>query len=92
MEGRSFLSLRLNRSSFRRYFQPPAEVRFNAGVDLHARSLYLVVLDRDGATRCSRNRAAVSRRKDGPADSNRAVRPDVVTRALTPAWTASGRP
>ncbi len=35
--------------------QPPAETRFYAGVDLHARSLYLVVLDRDGQTRFGRN-------------------------------------
>src|SRR5262245_65216625 len=41
--------------AFMRYFQPPAEPRFYAGVDLHARSLYLVVLDRDGQTYCSRN-------------------------------------
>ena len=31
-----------------RCFQPPADVRFYAGVDLHARSLFLCVLDRDG--------------------------------------------
>jgi len=29
-----------------RYFQPPADTRFYAGVDLHARSLFLVILDR----------------------------------------------
>ena len=28
-----------------RYFQPPPDTRFYAGVDLHARSLFLVVLD-----------------------------------------------
>jgi hypothetical protein len=28
-----------------RYFQPPANTRFYAGVDLYARSLFLVVLD-----------------------------------------------
>jgi transposase len=38
-----------------RFFQPPDTARFYAGVDLHARSLYLVVLDRDGQTRLSRN-------------------------------------
>jgi len=38
-----------------RSFQPPPEARFYAGVDLHARSLYLVVLDRDGAVRLARN-------------------------------------
>lgn len=31
-----------------RCFQPPADTRFYAGMDLHARSLFLVVLDRDG--------------------------------------------
>ena len=38
-----------------RCFQPPADIRFYAGVDLHARSLFLVVLDRDGQARLSRN-------------------------------------
>src|SRR5437868_11549910 len=38
-----------------RYFQPPADTRFYAGVDLHARSLFLSILDRDGATRFGRN-------------------------------------
>jgi transposase len=38
-----------------RSFQPPAATRFYAGVDLHARSLYLVVLDRDGQARFGRN-------------------------------------
>src|SRR5262245_4540196 len=41
--------------AFMRYFQPPPDCRFYAGVDLHARSLYLVVLDRDGQVRFSRN-------------------------------------
>jgi transposase len=41
-----------------RFFQPPAGARFYAGVDLHARSLYLAVLDRDGGERFSRNLAA----------------------------------
>jgi transposase len=41
-----------------RCFQPPADVRFYAGVDLHARSLFLVVLDRDGQARFSRNLTA----------------------------------
>jgi transposase len=41
-----------------RFFQPPADVRFYAGVDLHARSLFLVVLDHDGKTRLSRNLSA----------------------------------
>jgi transposase len=38
-----------------RYFTPAADTRFYAGVDLHARSLYLVVLDHDGQARFSRN-------------------------------------
>ncbi len=38
-----------------RYFQPPANTRFYAGVDLHARSLFLAVLDRDGQPRFGRN-------------------------------------
>ena len=38
-----------------RSFQPPPNTQFYAGVDLHARSLYLVVLDRDGQLRCGRN-------------------------------------
>ena len=39
----------------RHYFQPPTHTRFYAGVDLHARSLYLVILDRDGQARFGRN-------------------------------------
>ena len=38
-----------------RSFPPPSNTRFYAGVDLHARSLYLVVLDRDGQVRFGRN-------------------------------------
>ena len=38
-----------------RSYQPPADTRFYAGVDLHARALFLVVLDRDGQTRFGRN-------------------------------------
>ncbi len=41
-----------------RCFQPPADVRFYAGVDLHARSLFLCVLDRDGRERFARNLTA----------------------------------
>jgi transposase len=41
--------------AFMRTFLPPPETRFYAGVDLHARTLYLVVLDRDGQVRLSRN-------------------------------------
>jgi transposase len=38
-----------------RSFTPSQDTRFYAGVDLHARALFLVVLDRDGNTRFSRN-------------------------------------
>ena len=38
-----------------RTFQPPPETRFYGGVDLHARTLYLCVLDQDGSVRLSRN-------------------------------------
>jgi hypothetical protein len=38
-----------------RSFQPPADTRFYAGVDRHARSLFLCVLDRDGQERFARN-------------------------------------
>jgi transposase len=38
-----------------RSFQPPADTRFYAGVDLHATSLFLVVLDTDAHTRFARN-------------------------------------
>jgi transposase len=41
-----------------RTFQPPPDTRFYAGADLHARTLYLCVLDRDGQVRLSRNRPA----------------------------------
>jgi hypothetical protein len=34
-----------------RYFQPAADTRFYAGIDRHARSLLLVVLDPTGQTR-----------------------------------------
>lgn len=43
---------------FMRYFTPPAEAQFYAGVDLHARSLFLDVLDRDGQERFARNLVA----------------------------------
>ena len=52
-----------------RSFQPPAATRFYAGVDLHARSLYLVVLDRDGQARFGRNLPAA------PEPFLRAVQP-----------------
>jgi transposase len=38
-----------------RTFTPPAEARFYAGVDLHARALFLVILDADGQVRFARN-------------------------------------
>src|SRR5262245_5212728 len=52
-----------------RYFQPPADARFYAGCDLHARSLFLAVLDRDGQERCARNLPAA------PAPFLKAVAP-----------------
>jgi transposase len=52
-----------------RYFQPPAATRFYAGVDLHARSLFLCLLDRDGEERCARNLPAA------PAPFLKAVQP-----------------
>jgi transposase len=44
--------------AFMRFFQPPADARFYAGIDLHARSLFLCVLDRDGQQRLARNLTA----------------------------------
>ena len=38
-----------------RTFTPPVGTRFYAGVDLHARALFLVVLDGDGQVRFARN-------------------------------------
>ena len=38
-----------------RYFQPPPDTRFYGGIDLHARSLFLTVLDRDGQPLFARN-------------------------------------
>src|ERR671939_526362 len=52
-----------------RSFQPPADTRFYAGVDLHARSLYLVVLDADGQARFGKNLPAA------PEPFLRAVQP-----------------
>jgi len=52
-----------------RSFQPPADTRFYAGVDRHARSAFLVVLDRDGQPRLSRNLPAA------PAPFLKAVAP-----------------
>ena len=52
-----------------RCFQPPADSRFYAGVDLHARSLFLSILDRDGQARFARNLPAA------PAPFLRAVQP-----------------
>src|SRR5438128_12569635 len=52
-----------------RCFQPPPETRFYAGVDLHARSLFLCILDRDGQERFARNLTAA------PAPFLKAVQP-----------------
>src|SRR5262245_41173173 len=44
--------------AFMRYFQPATATRFYAGVDLHARSLFLSILGRDGQERFARNLTA----------------------------------
>jgi transposase len=41
-----------------RCFTPPTDTRFYAGVDLHARALFLVILDGDGKVVFARNLAA----------------------------------
>jgi hypothetical protein len=38
-----------------RTFTPPADTRFYAGIDLHARILFLVILDGDGQVCFARN-------------------------------------
>ena len=38
-----------------RCFQPPAGTRFYAGVDLHARAIFVVVLDHDGRAVFAKN-------------------------------------
>src|SRR5438270_7214153 len=38
-----------------RSFTPPADTRFYAGVDLHARAIFLVILDHDGKTVFAKN-------------------------------------
>jgi transposase len=43
-----------------RCYQPPPETRFYAGIDLHARSLFLTILDRDGHERFARNLPAAA--------------------------------
>src|SRR5262249_52955176 len=58
-----------NRRPSMRTFQPPADTRFYAGVDLHARALFLVVLDTDGQTCCAKTLPAQ------PEPSLRAVQP-----------------
>ena len=52
-----------------RCFQPAPATRFYAGVDLHARSLFLAVLDADGQARFGRNLPAA------PEPFLRAVQP-----------------
>jgi hypothetical protein len=44
-----------------RSFTPAADTRFYAGVDLHARNLFLVVLDRAGQAVCARNLPVTTR-------------------------------
>jgi transposase len=55
--------------AFMRSFQPPPDTQFYAGVDLHARSLFLVILDADGHTCFGRNLPAA------PEPFLRAVQP-----------------
>ena len=38
-----------------RSFTPPATTQFYAGVDLHARNMFLVILDREGKVVFARN-------------------------------------
>src|SRR5262245_32754226 len=53
---RSRLPSHLSTEAFpMRSYLPSADTRFYAGVDLHARALFLVVLDADGQTRFARN-------------------------------------
>jgi hypothetical protein len=59
----------LEPEAFLRRFLPPPETRFYAGVDLHASSLSLCVLDRDGQERFARDLAAA------PAPFLKAVAP-----------------
>jgi hypothetical protein len=53
-----------------RTFTPLAGTRFYAGVDLHARALFLVILDGDGQVRFARNLPA----NPDAATSSRRVR------------------
>src|SRR5437016_2399018 len=55
--------------AFLRFFQPPTDTRFYAGVDLHARSLFLCILSHDGQERFARNLTAA------PAPFLKAVQP-----------------
>jgi hypothetical protein len=41
-----------------RFFTPPPDARFYAGIDLHARSLFLAVLDRARQERLARHLTA----------------------------------
>src|SRR5262245_39019519 len=59
----------LNPEAFMRYFTPAPDTRFYAGVDLHARSLFLCILDHDGQERFARNLPAT------PAPFLKAVQP-----------------
>jgi hypothetical protein len=65
-----------------RFFQPPADARFYAGVDLHARPLFLCVLDRDGQQRLARNLAAAARERSGgaPRRKRKPLLPHVITK------------
>jgi hypothetical protein len=74
--------------AFMRYFQPPADTRFYAGVDLHARSLFLSILDRDGQERFARNLIAAP----APACASSASAPSCTATSTPPAARPTCRP
>ena len=49
-----------------RCFQPPAGTRFYAGVDLHARAIFVVVLDHGGRVVFAKNLPAAPNRSYAP--------------------------
>jgi hypothetical protein len=57
-----------------RSFTPPADSRFYAGVDRHARASFLVILDRDGHTCFARNLPANPNAFSAPSRRSRRLR------------------
>jgi len=53
-----FLPKPLHPEDFMRYLQPDNNIQFYVGVDLHARTLFLAILDHQGQTPYARNLAA----------------------------------